>query len=201
MPATRVNPRLAKLHRAYSVPELAALLGAHPHTVRGWIKAGLPTVDCTRPVLIHGIEFQEWWAKRRKVAQRPLQPGQLYCFKCREPRPPALGMVDYDPFNATSGNLKALCTCCATPMHRRTRLASIAATMPGCDVRILEGETRLGAIQPLPVQASAPGRNRNVAPPGLDANLAIQAPASRQGSPRIAGRTPSPLNTDKATKG
>lgn len=149
MPAKRINPRLAKLHRAFSVPELAALLGAHPHSVRGWIKAGLPTVDRTRPILIHGSEFQDWWAKRRKATKRPLQPGQLYCLKCRQPKAPALGMVEYAATNPATGNLKAMCETCGTMMHRRARLASIAAVMPGLDVQRREAPPRLTG-RPLP---------------------------------------------------
>jgi excisionase family DNA binding protein len=135
MPAKRLNPRLAKLHRSYSVVELASILGVHKHTVRGWIKAGLPTVDSARPVLILGSDVQAWWAKRRRAAKRPLKPGQLYCFKCRQPRAPALGMVEYVATNATTGNLKALCETCGTMMHRHARLAAVAATMPNLDVQ------------------------------------------------------------------
>ncbi|MCW3848175.1 helix-turn-helix domain-containing protein [Sphingomonas sp. LB-2] len=143
MPARRINPRLAKLHRAYSVPELATLLGVHKHTVRGWIKAGLPTVDHTRPVLIHGSEFQDWWATRRRQAKRPLQPGQLYCLKCRAPRAPALGMVEYATPNGATGNLKALCETCGTLMHRRARLGSIGTIMPGLEVQRRQAPPRL----------------------------------------------------------
>lgn len=149
MSTRRINPRLAKLHRSYSVVELATVLDVHRHTVRGWIKVGLPTVDRTRPVLIHGSDFQDWWGKRRKVAKRPLQPGQLYCFKCRQPSAPAFGMVEYAATNGATGNLKALCETCGTMMHRRARLASIAAIMPDLDVRRGEAPPSIiGRTQP-----------------------------------------------------
>lgn len=143
MPAKRINARLAKLHRSYDVVELASAIGVHKHTVRSWIKVGLPTVDSTRPVLILGSDFQEWWSARRKAAKRPLRPGQLYCFKCREPKAPALGMVEYAATNADTGNLKALCETCGTMMHRRARLASLAAIMPDFDVQITEAPSRI----------------------------------------------------------
>lgn len=143
MPAKRINPRLAKLHRSYSVVELASILGAHKHTVRGWIKAGLPTVDSTRPVLILGSDFQEWWGTRRKAAKRPLNPGELYCFKCRQPKAPALGMVGYLATNASTGNLRAMCETCGTMMHRRARLIALAAIMPGLDVKRREAASRI----------------------------------------------------------
>ena len=131
----RINPRLAKKHRSYSVQELAERLGVHKHTVRGWLKKGLPAIDGAKPTLIHGGGFQEWWGKRRKAAKRPCQPGQLYCFKCREPKSPALGMVEYAATNAATGNLRALCETCGTMMHRRTRLADLSRLMPGLDVK------------------------------------------------------------------
>ena len=131
----RINPRRAKKHRAYSVNELADLLPAHKNTVHGWIKAGLPTVDGARPILIHGDDFQVWWAKRLKARKRPLKSGHLYCLKCREGKAPALGMVDYEATNAKTGNLKAMCETCGTMMHRRVRLADVAAKMPDLEVR------------------------------------------------------------------
>jgi hypothetical protein len=140
----RINPRLAKLHRSYSVNGLADLLGVHKHTVRGWLKAGMPTTDGTRPVLIHGDEFQTWWSMRCRAAKRPLQPRQLYCFRCREPKAPALGMVEYAAINSGTGNLKALCETCGTMMHRRTRLADLPVQMPAFDVQITEAGRSIG---------------------------------------------------------
>ncbi len=125
----RINPRLAKRHRCFTVYELADLLGAHRNTVRQWIRDGLPVL----------------WGKRTKARKRPCQPGQMYCFKCREPKAPALGMVEYAATNAVTGNLKALCETCGTFMHRRTRLADIAAKMPGLDVQITQAPSSIDA--------------------------------------------------------
>ncbi|MCO5792211.1 MAG: helix-turn-helix domain-containing protein [Blastomonas sp.] len=147
----RINPRRAKVHRSYCARELADRLDVHKNTVRNWIVEGLPVVDGTRPALICGSVFQEWWGKRRKAAKRPCQPGQMYCFRCREPKAPALGMVDYLATNAATGNLKALCETCGTAMHRRTRLVDIAAKMPGLDVQRTQAPSSIAALtQPSP---------------------------------------------------
>jgi hypothetical protein len=138
MPAPRFNPRLIKLHRSYSIDEAARALGAHSNSVRGWIKRGLPVVDRSRPVLILGHELRAFLEGRRKAAKRPCPPGTLYCFKCRAPRAPALGMVDCQPINRACGNLKALCNTCGTIMHRQTRIDAIAAIMPGIAVQLRE---------------------------------------------------------------
>lgn len=143
MPAKKINPRLAKIHRSYSVAELASIFDVHPYTVRGWIKAELPTVDDTRPVLILGSEFQDWWGKRTKAKKRPLKPGQFFCLKCQAAKGAAGGMVEYAATNGATANLKAMCETCSTMMHRRTRIDAIAAVMPGLDVARREASSSI----------------------------------------------------------
>ena len=89
MPIKRIDQRRIRLHQAYSVEEAARALGKHKHTIRNWIEAGLPTVDGTRPLLVHGDELRAFLEARRKVVKRPCPPGTIYCFKCRQPREPA----------------------------------------------------------------------------------------------------------------
>ena len=143
MPRNRMDPRRIRLHQAYSVEEAARALGKHKHTVRNWIEAGLPTVDGSRPVLMHGHELRAFLDGRRKAGKRPCPPGTIYCFKCREPRPPASDMVEFTPRNVTTGSLVALCEICGTVMHRNARFASLAAIMPRISVEIREAGTRL----------------------------------------------------------
>ena len=50
------NPRLAKIHRNYTVEEVAGLYGVHRNTVREWVRRGLPTIDDRRPMLIVGTD-------------------------------------------------------------------------------------------------------------------------------------------------
>ncbi len=128
------------MHRSYSVEEAALTLGIHKNSVRGWIKAGLPILDNSRPTLILGGELKAWLVKKRKAAKRPCSPGTLYCFKCRTPKAPALGMVEYKPMNDTSGNLIAFCTDCGTMMHRRARKEAIEAIMPSLAIQIREAK-------------------------------------------------------------
>ena len=143
MSARRINPRLIRLHRPYSVEDVARVLSVHKQSVRNWIKGGLPIVDRTRPVLMHGHELRAFLEGKRKAARRPCSPGTIYCFKCRQPRAPAIGMVEYTPKNATTGDLSALCGTCSTIMHRAARLASLAAIMPNLNVQIREAWPRI----------------------------------------------------------
>lgn len=143
MPACRINPRRIKLHRPYSVEEVARTLSVHKNSVRGWIKDGLATVDRSRPMLILGHELRAYLESKRKTAKRPCPPGTLYCFKCRRPRAPAMGMVEATCQNASTGNLTALCGDCGTIMHRRARLDAISTIMPNLGVQIREAEPRI----------------------------------------------------------
>ena len=151
MPARRINPRLIKLHRPYAVDEAARALDVHPNTIRNWIDQGLPALASKRPTLILGRELRAFLLNRRSRAKRPCSPGTIYCFKCRAPSRPALGMVDYIAHSATGGNLKALCECCGTMMHQRVARAAIALKMPGIDVQFREAEPRLTGSAPSPL--------------------------------------------------
>lgn len=143
MPARRVNPNVVKLHRSYSVDELARCFDVHKNTVRHWQAKGLEPIDKGRPVLFQGAAVRDFLGNRNASRKQACPPGTLYCFRCRSPRAPALGMVDLVPMRPGSGNLRALCECCETIMHRRIREADIAKIMPGCIVQLAQGQPRL----------------------------------------------------------
>ena len=56
MGARHPNPRLVKIHRNYSVEDIARLFDVHKNTVRSWLKQGLAAIDDRRPTLILGRE-------------------------------------------------------------------------------------------------------------------------------------------------
>lgn len=143
MPTHRANPRRVKLHRIYSAAELADCLGIHKNTVRHWQASGLEPVSKGRPTLFDGATVRAFLARRNASRKRPCPHGTLYCFRCRQPRTPAMGMVEVTRQNATTGNLSAICEACGTMMHRRTRLAAIVAIMPDLAVQIREAGPRM----------------------------------------------------------
>jgi hypothetical protein len=128
-----------KLHRSYTVPELAACLDVHKNTIRNWRREGLEPIDSIRPILFDGASIRAFLSKRNKARKRPCTPGTLFCLRCREPRAPALGMVDYVPMTPDSGNLRGFCGHCEGVMHRRARHADVARIMPGCTVQMAQG--------------------------------------------------------------
>ena len=132
MPARRVKPKsnAVKLHYSYSVRELATCCGVHPHTVRNWQGKGLEPIDTVRPALFHGATVRAFLSRRKFSRKRPCPPGTIYCVRCREPRRPALGMVEYRPLKPDSGDLCAICETCEGIMHRRARSDDLAKVMP-----------------------------------------------------------------------
>ena len=137
------NPGLVKIHRSYTVEEVARILRKHKNTVRAWIKQGLRPIDERRPTLVHGLELVSFLRKRRMSGKRPCLPGHTYCLKCRSPKQPAAGMADYLPISDTSGNLRAICPDCGKFMHRRASLAKLTIIGAGLDIAFPQVASRL----------------------------------------------------------
>ena len=154
MKRRRTNPRLAKIHRNYTVEEVARLFGMHKGTVRQWIKQGLPTIDDRRPALVLGRELRAFLEKRRTAKKRPCAPGQLYCLKCRLPREPAGGLADCLISGPLLANLAGICPVCDSMMYRRVSLRKLDAALGPLRVTLPEGLSRID-------ETSSPSLNRD----------------------------------------
>lgn len=128
------NHRLAKIHRNYTVEEIASLFGIHRNTVREWVKRGLPTSDDKRPMLILGRDLSAFLQARRAKNKRPCQPGEIYCVRCRAPKPPAGDMADYQAMTETLGNLIGICPSCESMMFRRVNLSKLGLVRGKLDI-------------------------------------------------------------------
>lgn len=129
------NPNLVKSHHNYTVGEIANLLGIHKNTVRQWIKKGLPILDDHQhPMLVLGHILKKFLKERKEKNKRPCKPGELYCFRCRIPKPPAGGMADYEPVTEKFGNLKAICPDCDCLMNKRISLSQIRELCKNLDI-------------------------------------------------------------------
>jgi hypothetical protein len=130
----RPNPRLAKIHRSYTVDEVARLFGLHKNSVRQWIKKGLAVIGGKRPILIHGRDLRSFLEARRQQHKRSCQPGQIYCMRCRAPKRPATNWAEYKPLTDALGNLAGICPDCDAIMHRGVSLAKLGLVRGSLDI-------------------------------------------------------------------
>ena len=137
------NHRLLKIHRSYTVEEIAKLFGIHKNTVRRWVKEGLAAIDNKRPMLILGHVLVEFLQARRAKNKQPCKPGELYCVRCRCPKSPAGDMAEYSPITEKFGNLIAICPDCDALMNRRVSLAKIGKIRGKVDISFPEAERHL----------------------------------------------------------
>lgn len=128
------NHRLVKIHRNYTVEEIAELFGTHKNTVRRWVKAGLATSDDKRPMLILGQDLSAFLQARRAKNKLPCKPGEIYCVRCRTPKIPAADMAEYTPVTEKFGNLIAICSDCGAIMNRRVSLSKIGQVRGKMDI-------------------------------------------------------------------
>jgi len=139
----RPTYRLAKIHRSYTVEDVARLFGTHKNTVRAWVKAGLPTCDSKRPVLILGRELAAYLQARRTKNKRPCKPGEIYCVRCRAPKQPAGNMADYTPITETFGNLEGICPDCDGMIYQRASVAKLPEIQGNLDITFAEAQRQV----------------------------------------------------------
>lgn len=123
------NHRLVKIHRTYTVEEMATLFDVHRNTVRHWLTQGLATIDCRRPLLVKGDVLVAFLTTRRAKNKRPCSAGQIYCLRCRQPQTPSGDSVMYQAITGDRGNLIGTCPNCNARLFRRVSLAKLAAAV------------------------------------------------------------------------
>ena len=137
--AKRPNPNLAKIHRNYTVEEVANLYSVHKNTVRLWVKDGLATNDDKRPMLILCSNLKQYLQSKRKTNKRKCHPFEIYCVRCRIPQVPAEKMVDYEPINYSMGRLIGLCPSCNGIINKYFNFAQLEQIQGKLDINITEG--------------------------------------------------------------
>jgi hypothetical protein len=132
------NPRKAKIHRSYSVDEVAKLFGCHRNTVRNWQKQGLRAVDGNRPLVFEGLTLAGFLEERRGARRQRLKPGEIYCLPCRGAKEPAGEMAEYIPLSNGRGNLRGICPTCEHLIHRVVSRVQIETVRGKLNVTLAE---------------------------------------------------------------
>jgi hypothetical protein len=115
----RIDTRHIRSNLTYTVAETAAITGVHRNTVRNWLKNGLSAIDGRHPTLIKGATLKAFLDARKTKRKQPCGPGRLYCLKCRAPKTPAFGEVEYEASTAKLGRLIGICPDCENLIQRR----------------------------------------------------------------------------------
>jgi hypothetical protein len=138
---------------SYTIHEAAQTLCVHPNSVRHWAKTGsLPMLRESRPHLIIGADLIAFLRSRRQQRKSKCPPGHLYCLRCRCPREPVPGLLEFRWRSATRGSLVALCSECESILQRfvtRSRATELAG----------EFELQSGASHESLVDAALPSLN------------------------------------------
>jgi hypothetical protein len=127
--ARRKGWRAVKSRLSHTVDEAARNQGVAKGTVLRWLKSGLPCLKDQRPYLILGCDLVTF-LKALNPPKRKCKPDELYCFRCKAPRKPAFGAVEYRPKKPTGGRLTALCFECSTVTNKIVSKATLEALTP-----------------------------------------------------------------------
>ncbi len=137
------NPRLAKIHRSYSVEDLARLFDIHKNTVRKWFNQGLEAIDGQRPTVARGVDVRRFLTERRARAKQACGPGRIYCLPCRAPKVPALKMAECVTTADTTGSLRGICPDCDRMIYRRVNPLKLDAVRGDLDVTVTQAGARI----------------------------------------------------------
>jgi Helix-turn-helix domain len=137
------NPRLAKIHRSYSVDDVSRLFRIHKNTVRNWLREGLEPIDDQRPTLIRGQDLHHFLAERRARSKKTCGPGRLYCLPCRAPKVPAGKIADCLQTGDTSGTLQGICPDCNRMIYRRVNPQKLNAVRGDLEITVTQAPSRI----------------------------------------------------------
>jgi len=111
------NVRLIK-RLSYTIREIAELFRIHRQAVRRWIKAGLRTIDDSKPFLVHGNDLIDFLRERQSSRKRKCGPNQFFCCRCRAPREARDNRVNIHIRNAKQLNIAGRCEKCGARVNR-----------------------------------------------------------------------------------
>jgi hypothetical protein len=147
------NPNRVKIHRCYTVGEVADLFSVHKNTVRSWVRDGLATNDYKRPMLILGFELKGYLQSKRKRNKRKCLPYEIYCVRCRSPQIPYGNMVDYKHFNSGMGCLMGLCPSCNGFINKFCNVANLEKIKGKLDITFTEAQEHINESSKPPVNS------------------------------------------------
>ena len=138
-----MDPRRIKIHRSYTVEQLAKVLDCHKNSVRLWLKQGLEILDDgKRPFLIQGGVAKRYLETKKRLRKRRCKSCELYCLRCQEPRVPTAYQVRCQVNPGQAALLLGACSECGAQMFKRVSESSLLTLQTTLALQIYEaGET------------------------------------------------------------
>jgi excisionase family DNA binding protein len=112
------NPNKCKIHRSYTVEEVAELYGVHKRTVRNWTKNGLAFFDGIRPFLILGTDLKLFLINKKKAIKHKFKMSEIYCFRCLTPQKANLETVNFMQQPSGVGRVFMRCSLCDAKVNK-----------------------------------------------------------------------------------
>ncbi len=119
----KYNPNLIKTKHCYTITEICEIYHKHHRTVQTWRKQGLKSIDeASKPYLFIGEEVRRFLKGKRQKTKHPLQAGEFFCPKCKNPRkslPDKVSVIITDKRlgkDTRQAFIKGICEICNTPL-------------------------------------------------------------------------------------
>ena len=134
------NTQRIKSNLSYTIGEITELFEIHKTSVRNWMKAGLQSIDKTRPYLIHGSDLKAFLNERQSKRKQPCNPHEFYCLKCRAPRSTWEGAIDINITSPKKLELLGLCSTCGTKVFKFGKVEKLPEYAKTFDVLEIQGQ-------------------------------------------------------------
>ena len=109
---------------AYDVEDICTVFAdkkLHPQTVRKWIKAGLKTIDSSKPTLVYGYNLIQFLKNNNSKNKCQTSFEEFYCLKCQDARPVYRNRIIAEQ-NQGYIKAKAHCRTCKSRMNKSYKL-------------------------------------------------------------------------------
>ncbi|PMN12903.1 hypothetical protein BCT39_08950 [Vibrio lentus] len=116
--AKKLNPNKSKIHRSYTMEEVASLYSVNKRTVQNWIQDGLSVIKEKKPFLILGTELRIFIRQKNKSRKRKCKQHELYCFRCRKASLVEPTSIHFLRESHGTGRVFGECIQCGSKVHK-----------------------------------------------------------------------------------
>lgn len=116
--AKKLNPNKSKIHRSYTIEEVASLYSINKRTVQNWIQDGLSVIKEKKPFLILGTDLRIFIRLKNKSRKRKCKPHELYCFRCKKASMVQANSIHFLRETHGTGRVFGECIQCGTKVHK-----------------------------------------------------------------------------------